>query len=146
MTTISHPPIPRPTPKECRDRFNRSICIDCGGNGRNGQCRMCTGSGRVCPRCRGMRIVRVEQPLGPSTTERCQACCEGNQVNPEKEYGTIMHYLHHPEGIEWAARRNADEEREQYEAAFRERKREERALLLQSMKGLSMQSEEDLAE
>jgi hypothetical protein len=50
----------------------------------------------VCPVCRGDRFVR---PLDWNTaravvkTERCEACCEGNNVSVGKERAAILRYL-----------------------------------------------------
>jgi hypothetical protein len=55
------------------------------------RCRMCDGSGQVCPRCRGMRFLRVSLPTG-AVVARCDWCCEGNQVSPAKERREIIRY------------------------------------------------------
>lgn len=96
---------------------HRCKCPDCGGRGTHAwdgllsqcgfctqmegpcithKCRRCDGSGMVCPRCRGMRFLRVPAPVGAELV-RCDSCCEGNQVNIALERRTILRYLNrHP--------------------------------------------------
>lgn len=59
-------------------------------------CPRCQGSGLVCPICRGDRIVQLgnwETARPVVKYMRCDACCEGNQVNPAKELRAIDAYL-----------------------------------------------------
>ena len=63
-------------------------------------CRACIGSGMVCPTCRGMRFVRssffkMTASAHDSTREitRCPVCCEGNNVNIDRERDAIQKYL-----------------------------------------------------
>lgn len=58
------------------------------------QCRACSGSGAVCPVCRGMRFCRD----GHGGIIRCEACCEGNNVSAPLEYRAIIRYLHRQKG------------------------------------------------
>lgn len=92
-------------------------CAICGGKGvnaaweiivacmacRNGfracpmhACQNCDGSGLVCPRCCGMRFLRIgwpnKSPDGKSHI-RCPECTEGNNVNQVKERAAIQRYL-----------------------------------------------------
>lgn len=60
------------------------------------RCKRCEGKGLVCPACRGDRIVQ----LGTWHTSRpkvlfarCEICCEGNQVNSDKEQRAIERWL-----------------------------------------------------
>ncbi len=62
-------------------------------------CRACSGSGKVCPECRGMRFVRsnvfrMSSYAGQNVREvtRCPVCCEGNNVNVEREREAILRY------------------------------------------------------
>lgn len=59
-------------------------------------CTVCRGAGLVCPVCLGFRFVRRDVPVGHpdfGRELRCQACCEGNQVNEVKERRAIARYL-----------------------------------------------------
>lgn len=56
------------------------------------RCRMCLGRGVVCPVCRGMRFVCRPTSNGNEAV-RCIHCCEGNNINPQKEIHLIERYL-----------------------------------------------------
>lgn len=64
------------------------------------KCLECDGSGMVCPQCMGMRFVRL-RGWSPSVhwsdsnrcESRCDACCEGNDINAFKERWAIDLYL-----------------------------------------------------
>lgn len=89
----------------------RAICQDCGGFGSG--CLVCGERGTVCPRCQGARFLRTgrhgnafpEKGQLQSAIVRCDACCEGNQVNPAKEAKAISDYLIDIDGREWQWRR-----------------------------------------
>ena len=52
--------------------------------------------GYVCPVCLGMRFMRHDVPMGhPEFAKlfRCAGCCEGNQVNSERQLRTVTAYL-----------------------------------------------------
>lgn len=75
-----------------------AICMDCRGAGRSGYgpCDRCNGKGCVCPKCGGMRFVRLRQKgHEPWATEvtRCPTCMEGNQVNEVAEVRAIRAYI-----------------------------------------------------
>lgn len=110
----------KPTKQEIDDPFNRSICPSCFGTG--DQCGMCAESGRVCPNCRGMRIVRGPMKGWIRTTERCEWCCEGNQINPDKEISAINHYLEYRTGTQsvWYQRETQARELAIIEETYRE--------------------------
>lgn len=57
------------------------------------KCRMCDGSGFVCPDCRGMRRIRVPRPGKGSEDKPCPTCREGNNVNDYREANAIRDYL-----------------------------------------------------
>ena len=60
------------------------------------RCRRCNGSGLVCPECRGDRIVRTSEwnVASPHVKiARCDSCCEGNNINPDKEQRAIAAYV-----------------------------------------------------
>ena len=59
------------------------------------KCRICGGSGMVCPTCRGMRFVRMPLFVGNRVDpkeDRCPTCTEGNNWNPQKEEKAITRY------------------------------------------------------
>ena len=102
VTVTQHPPKPRAVD------LDATLCPGCSGRG----CQQCDGSGRVCPACRGMRVVRVSSqfranwhyrdgsrcdtalPEGLNTVQltRCAVCTEGNNVNADKEAAAIQRY------------------------------------------------------
>lgn len=75
-----------------------AICMDCRGSGKSraGHCARCNGKGCVCPKCAGMRFVRLrrkgDQPW-ESEVVRCPVCLEGNQVNELAEVKAIHAYI-----------------------------------------------------
>ena len=80
-----------------------AICMDCRGAGKSGYgpCDRCNGKGCVCPKCGGMRFVKLRQKgHEPWTTEvvRCPTCCEGNNVNEVAEVKAIRAYIALEEG------------------------------------------------
>lgn len=69
-----------------------------------------------------MRFVRTQEwdaRRGSVEIERCRRCCEGNNVNPKLERGTINRYM-----ARWRLEHGADS-REDYEARQRERRAED---------------------
>ena len=84
---------------------SRVFCASCRGKGRNGErrCGSCDGMGLACPICHGMRFLRSPGPYDyPSNPEtpvsiitRCDACCEGNNINVHRELETIQRWLAH---------------------------------------------------
>ncbi len=81
-----------------------ALCFDCAGRGRNlgRTCPMCNGKGAVCPACHGMRFLhmrrRHHQPW-EADIERCQVCCEGNNVNEALELRAIRDYIARSDAI-----------------------------------------------
>ena len=73
--------------------------MDCRGRGTSayGRCDRCNGKGCVCPKCGGMRFVRLRRAgqLQPWESEvvRCPVCLEGNQVNELAEVKAIEAYI-----------------------------------------------------
>lgn len=87
---------------------DRTICPHCYshvGNVRG--CQTCSGTGSVCPACRGARVVMVEQlgGTGRYLYQECPRCCDAIQVtdfgtdhailpksvrNPQREVWTIL--------------------------------------------------------
>jgi hypothetical protein len=70
------------------------------------KCPICDGSGVVCPQCRGDRVVRRDLEWGhPDFGQwpdehhatgqymRCDVCCEGNGINPDREAAAIRRWL-----------------------------------------------------
>jgi hypothetical protein len=123
---------------------SRVLCIECFGKGTTRpeahlclecrtqgfcplhRCRICQGSGVVCPRCRGMRFVRMPKQFG-SDAQRCTLCCEGNQVNQDKERRAIMDFLRHNDpDSEWKWRQQLAEAEANLVAAFRTLNRQRR--------------------
>ena len=83
--------------RESRRVGDAAICIDCAGTGRHfGPCDRCNGKGVTCPKCRGMRFVRM-RTRGHQQWEteviRCPVCMEGNNVNEIAEVRAIRAYI-----------------------------------------------------
>ena len=108
--------LPASLPDDCRARCERCrgrgsysdietliACQDCHSNGMACKlhvCRMCGGSGLVCPACRGVRLVRSREwdtntPRGEVEIERCPRCWDAtnNRVDPMREKRVIDRYL-----------------------------------------------------
>ena len=83
--------------RESRRVGDAAICIDCAGTGRHyGPCDRGNGKGVTCPKCRGMRFVRMRtRGHQPWETEviRCPTCMEGNNVNEIAEVRAIRAYI-----------------------------------------------------
>ena len=76
----------------------KALCESCKGRGRSGgrECAMCSGKGAVCPACCGMRFIRLRKRYHAeweADVERCQVCCEGNNVNESLEVRAIREYI-----------------------------------------------------
>lgn len=54
-------------------------------------------------------------------------CCEGNQINPAREMQLILDYVEHPDGLEWTARRRAQDVQDVIDMAYREKATHEHA-------------------
>lgn len=75
-----------------------AICMDCRGSGKStrGRCARCNGKGCVCPKCGGMRFVRLRRAGDDpwvSDLARCVVCCEGNNVNEMAEIKAVQAYI-----------------------------------------------------
>lgn len=88
---------------------DRTVCPDCYSHiDHIKSCETCSGTGSVCPACRGQRFVMVPQHGGTSRYlyQECPRCCEAVQVpndygkrfadlpqvtrNPQREVYTIL--------------------------------------------------------
>lgn len=68
--------------------LERTLCPRCFGSGTKANC-LCRGSGRVCPHCRGFRLVRREFWDGDemlSETVPCPSCTDWHQRSWETRF------------------------------------------------------------